>query len=153
MFFKNVYFVEEKNNSIEVWNDVSERMRIECSLLSELFRYTIVCTDAMTVAFTFSRFFHSHYSSTGDCRRCLLLVPFLWLLFVLPWLSFFNLPCHFHPCGEVSRFLDKGNASFFTWGGRKEPLCIVMHTTDVFEAWFVFRCRRALIACGSKCII
>lgn len=106
-----------------------ELLMTECSLLSKPFRYTIPRTVAMTVAFTFSRLFHGHYSSTSDCRRCLLLVLFLWLLFVLPWLSFFNLPCHFYPCGEVSRFLDKGNVSFFRWGGRKRtPLhCDAYH--------------------------
>lgn len=86
---------------------------MEFSLLSKPFCYSVVLNVAMTVASTFSRLFHGHYSSTGDCRRRILLVPFLWLLFVLPWLSFFNLPCHFYPCGEVSRFLDKGNVSFF----------------------------------------
>lgn len=97
-------------------------MMMEFSLLSKPFCYTIVPNVAMTVASTFSRLFHSHYSSTGDCQRRILLVPFLWLLFVLPWLSFFNLPCHFYPCGEVSRFLDKGNVSFFSdEEGEKNP--------------------------------
>lgn len=65
----------------------------------------------LTVASILYCHFHSYYSSTCDSPML------LWLLFVLPWLSFSNLPCHFYPGGEVSRFLDKGNVSFLWWEG------------------------------------